>query len=83
MGIEEDREEINATGVRGLLRQIMSRQDEGFIREFPGGWRGEIISERPLAGSGPYLHFRRGYEIRRYSNVSREDNSFTVYRAEL
>ena len=83
MGIKEDREDFNSTGVRGQLRRLMREGDEGFIRELPGGWNGEIVSERPAPGSGPYLHFRRGEPVLRYSNQSPEDGSFEEYRVEV
>lgn len=38
MGIKEDREEFNTTGLRGLLRQVMKSKDEAFIRVLAGGW---------------------------------------------
>jgi hypothetical protein len=47
----------------------MREVDEGFIRELPGGWHGEIVFEHPAPGSGPYLHYRRGFAVLRYTNV--------------
>jgi hypothetical protein len=83
MGVREDREEFNTTGLRGLLRRVMSEREEAFIKELPGGWQGELLSERPPPGSGPYLHYKRGNEVLRYSNASPEDNAFTYYKAQL
>jgi hypothetical protein len=83
MGINEDRDEFNSTGIRGLLRQVMRTTDEAFVRELPGGWRGEIVSERPSPGSGPYLHFRRGFPVLRYDNASPEDKSTSEFRVEV
>jgi len=83
MGVREDREEFNTTGLRGLLRQVMSERDEAFIKELSGGWQGELLSERPPSGSGPYLHYKRGSGVLRYSNASPEDNAFTYYQAQL
>jgi hypothetical protein len=69
VGIKEDRDEFNNTGIRGLLKKLMREVDEGFIRELPGGWHGEIVFEHPAPGAGPYLHYRRGFAVLRYTNV--------------
>jgi hypothetical protein len=83
MGIKEDRDEFNGTGLRGLLRQVMTTTDESFVRELPCGWRGEIVSERPAPGSGPYLHYRRGFPVLRYKNASPKDKSTSEFRIEV
>lgn len=83
MGIQEDRNEFNNTGIRGLLRRVMQESDEAFIKELAGGWRGEVVAHHPIKGSGPYLHFRRGYPVIRYSNASPDDQSCMEYRIEI
>lgn len=83
VGIKEDREDFNNTGLRGLLKQIMKAKDESFIRILPGGWRGEEVSERPAPGSGPYLHFRRGYPVLEFSNASSDDQSHREFKIEV
>ena len=83
MGFQEDREDFNNTGIRGLLKTLMREGDEGFIRELPGGWRGEIVTGRPPPGSGPYLHYRRGFPVLRYSNSSPDDHASSEFRAEV
>lgn len=83
MGIKEDRDEFNNTGIRDLLKTLMRESEEGFIRELPGGWSGEIVSARPKPGSGPFLHYRRGYPVLRYSNASPEDNASSEFKPEI
>lgn len=83
MGIQEDRDEFNNTGIRGLLKKLMREGDEGFIRELTGSWRGEIVPDRPLPGTGPYLHYRRGFAVVRYSNSSTDDHASSEFRAEI
>jgi hypothetical protein len=83
MGIKSDREDFNTTGIRGLLKRVMRERDEGFIRELPGGWRGEVVAERPVPGSGPYLHFRRGFPVMRYSNASLDDRASSEYQIDV
>ena len=80
MTIEEDREEFNGTGLRGMLQDLMKSGDEGFVRELPDGWRGEAASERPAPGSGPYLHYRQGYAVLRYDNEHSSDQRFSEYK---
>jgi len=81
MSIQEDRDELNNTGIRGLLHEAMRDSAEGFIRELPGGWLGEQVRSRPEPGSGPYLHFRRGFPVLRYRNETADDKSCTEFRA--
>lgn len=83
MGIKEDREDFNQSGLRGLLRQLMKEKDEAFVRILAGGWRGEEAQERPAPGTGPYLHYRKGYAVIEYSNASTGDNAFKEFRVEV
>ena len=83
MGVREDREEFNNTGLRGLLREVMRNKDEAFVRVLDGGWRGTEVPERPTPGSGPYLHFRRGFPVMEFSNSSAADTSCKEFRVEL
>jgi hypothetical protein len=83
MGINEDREEFNNSGLRGLLKEIMKNKDEAFIRILDGGWRGEEVKERPAPGTGPYLHFRRGAPVLEFSNSSPDDESHKEFRVEV
>lgn len=80
MSIREDREELETTGVQGLLRSIIAIADEGFVRVLPGGWRGEIVSARPVPGSGPFIHFRRGEPLYLHRNATIEDQAVEEYR---
>lgn len=52
MGIEEDRNEFNTTGLRGLLRKAMAASDEAFVKVLEGGHQGELVNEKPSEGSG-------------------------------
>jgi len=83
MGIIEDREEFNNTGPRGLLKRIMKEKDEAYIQILDGGWRGNEVPEKPKPGSGPYLHYRRGYPVLEYSNQSPSDTSCKTFRMEV
>lgn len=83
MGIREDREEFNNTGLRGLLKQSMSTKEEGYIRVLEGGWRGVEVSERPAPGSGPFLHFRRGFPVMEFSNSHPGDVATKEFRVEV
>lgn len=83
MGIKEDTKDFNNTGLRGLLRETMKTTDEAFIRILPGGWRGEVVAERPTPGLGPYLHYRRGYAVLEYSNSTASDRRSREFRVEV
>lgn len=83
MSIREDREDFNQSGLRGLLRRLMTEKDEAFVRILEGGWRGEEASEKPAPGTGPYLHYRKGDAVREYSNASITDKGFKEYRVEV
>lgn len=83
MGVREDREEFNNSGLRGLLREVMRNKDEAFVRVLEGGWRGAEVPERPMPGSGPYLHFRRGFPVMEFSNSSAADTSSKEFRVEV
>ena len=83
MTIKEDREEFNTTGLRGILRQAMKAKDEAFIRVLRGEWNGEEVPSRPTPGSGPYLHYLRGYAVLQYANATPDDNSFKEYKIEV
>ena len=83
MGIREDREGFNQSGLRGLLRRLMTEKDEAFVRILEGGWRGEESSERPAPGTGPYLHYKKGYAVIEYSNASAEDEDSNEFRVEV
>ena len=75
MGIKEDRDDFNNTGWRGALRRLMANKDEGFVRLDPGGWTGDEVPDRPAPGSGPFIHFRRGYPPMRYRNSTPDDQA--------
>lgn len=83
MGIKEDREEFNQSGLRGLLRRLMAEKDEAFVKILEGGWRGQEVAGRPAPGTGPYLHYRKGYAVLEYSNASIEDRSSKTFRIEV
>jgi hypothetical protein len=83
MGIKEDREDFNQSGIRGLLRRLMKEKDEAFVRILEGGWWGKEVAERPAPGSGPYLHYRKGDAVREYSNASITEKGFKEYRVEV
>jgi hypothetical protein len=83
MGIAEDREDFNSTGLRGVLQKAMRERDEAFIRVLEGGWHGELLNGRPEPGSGPYLHFRRGHPVLQYSNSTPTDENVSEYRSIL
>ena len=80
MTTREDREEFERTGVQGLLRELMSTSDEGFVRVLSGGWRGEILTAHPAPGSGPFIHYRRGEALLLYQNSAPDDNQVQEYR---
>lgn len=83
MGIREDREDFNQSRLRVLLRRLMTEKDEAFVRILDGGWRGEGVAERPAPGSGPYLHYRKGYPVVEYSNASVGDDDSKEFRVEV
>lgn len=83
MGIPEDRDDFNQSGLRGLLRQLMKEKDEAFVRILDGGYRGEEAQERPAPGTGPYLHYRRGYAVLQHSNASTGDHASKEFRVEV
>ena len=83
MGIQEDRDEFNTTGLRGVLGRAMATTDEAFIKITQGGHQGELVSERPPAGSGSFLHYRRGEAVYEYRNASAGDDSRQVFRAQV
>ena len=83
MGIKEDREDFNQSGLRGLLRRLMEEKDEVFVRILEEGWRGEEVSERPAPGTGPYLHYRKGYVVMKYLNASTGDKTSKEFRIEV
>ena len=83
MGIKEDQEDFNETGLRGLLRRIMKEKDEAFIKILNGGWKGVEVPEKPSPGSGPYLHYRKGYSVLEYSNESPTDSGYKNFRIEV
>lgn len=70
MGVQEDCDEFNNSGLHRVLKSIMTSKDEGFIKILNGGRRGVEVFERPEPGSGRYLYFKRGYPVLRYSNAS-------------
>jgi len=80
MSLIEDSENFNDTGLRGLLNAAMKEHSEGYIRELPGGWRGEEISQRPAPGSGHFLHYRQGHGVLRYSNEYPLDERVSEFR---
>lgn len=82
MSIKDDKDEFNNTCLRGVLRKAMECSDEAFIKELPGGWRGELLTKRPPEGTGPYLHFQRGAGVLRYSNEYVGDNRVIPFRVE-
>lgn len=83
MGIRDDQREFNTSGLRGLVSRIIAEQEEAFIKETNNGWQGMVIPERPAPGSGPYLHYRRGFPVLRYSNISPDDNGVVEFRVEI
>ena len=83
MGIKEDREDFNQSGLRGLMRRLMEEKDEAFVRILEGGWRGEEAAERPAPGTGPYLHYRKGYAVMKYLNASIGDKTSKDFRIEV
>ncbi len=83
MGIQEDREEFNKSGLRGLLRRLMAEKDEAFVKILEDGWRGQEVAERPAPGTGPYLHYRKGYAVLEYSNASIKDRTSKAFRIEV
>ncbi|MFA6147006.1 MAG: hypothetical protein WC899_02225 [bacterium] len=83
MGIKEDKEDFNETGLLGVLRKLMTERDEGFIKVLEGEWRGEVILERPALGSGPYLHYKKGSGVVKYRNYSVEDTQGTNFPFEV
>lgn len=79
MGIKEDRNDFNNTGLRGVLKKVMEKQDEGFVRILERGWRGEEVPEMPAPGSGAYLHYVKGYPVLKYFNATANDQSFEEF----
>lgn len=74
MGVKEDRDEINNSGWRAILRRMMTAQKpEGFIKLHPAGWMGEEVDARPAAGSGEYIYYRRGYAPLKFRNRDAAD----------
>lgn len=80
MGVREDRDEFENTGLPGTVKQLMREREAGFVRIEGNGWRGTIVETRPAPGSGPYIEYRRGYPLLRYSNASVEDQRSEEYR---
>jgi uncharacterized protein (AIM24 family) len=83
MGMQEDRDEFNTQGVRGLLRRTMATREEAFIRILSDGHQGEVVSARPAPGSGRYLHYRRGEGVFEYQNATPQDPSCVIFQVEL
>lgn len=83
MGISEDRDDFNQSGLRGLLRRLMKEKDEAFVRVLEGGFRGEEAQEKPASGTGPYLHYRKGDAVIEYSNASIGDDASKEFRVEV
>jgi hypothetical protein len=79
MTIQDDREEFQKTGLVGLLNDLMRSSDQGFARVLPGGWRGELVDERPSPGSGPFIEYRRGSALMLHHN-SPENQTVEEYR---
>lgn len=74
MGVREDQEELNSSGLRGVLREAMQKHKEGFVKVIKENW-GEVVPVRPLPGSGPYYHFKQGFRVRHYTNASPDDKT--------
>lgn len=83
MGIKEDREDFNQSGLRGLLRRLMKEKDEAVVKILEGGWKGEEIVERPAPGTGPYLHYRKGYAVMEHLNTSIGDKTTKEFRIDV
>jgi hypothetical protein len=83
MGIREDREEFNTTGLRGLVRKLMIEKEEAYIRILAGGWQGEEVQSRPLPGSGPYIHYKKGDGVYKYTNAYDGDTRCQPFRFEI
>jgi len=83
MGIREDREEFNSTGLRGLIRELMSKKEEAYVRILAGGWQGEEVKSKPLPGTGPYIHYKKGEGVYEYSNAYDGDLGCRPFRYEI
>ena len=83
MSIEEDQNEFNTTGVRGLLRKAITVSDEVFIKITEGGHQGEVVATRPSRGSGSYLHDKRGEGAFEYRNFNEQDTHRELFRIEV
>jgi hypothetical protein len=79
MSVHEDRQEFENSGLRGILRRLMAGADEGFVRILSEGWQGERVDSRPAPGSGPYIHFRRGFPLHKYLNEKSGDERVEEY----
>lgn len=79
MSIREDREEFENSGLWGPVSRLMAEADEGFVRILSNGWRGERVDARPPAGSGPYIHFRRGFALMKHFNEAADDDRTEEY----
>jgi len=80
LSIQEDREEFENGGLSGVVKRLMADTDEGFVRILSNGWRGERVASRPDAGSGPYIHFRRGFALMKHFNEAPNDDRAEEFR---
>ncbi|CAB3801424.1 hypothetical protein [Pararobbsia alpina] len=80
MGIQEDKEDLNRTGIRGVVRELRQNRQTAYIRELDGGWRGEVVSDKPALGTGPYLYVAVGEPVLRFEN-NKIDEQPTEYCA--
>ena len=83
MGFQEDRDEFNSHGLRGLVRRTIAQHDTAFIKILAGGHQGELVATRPEPGSGSYLHYQHGEGVFEYRNATPQDTARAIFRVEI
>ena len=68
MGIAEDREELNGSGLRGVVSQLRLGAKMGYVVITNNGWNGQIVAEKPSLGTAPFLQVTPGSPVLRYEN---------------
>ena len=83
MGIANDRNDFNASGLRQLVKSIFLSGSPAYVLIRDGGWQGDISVAQPLPGDGAYLLVRPGFEVLRYENGLENPGKSSVFRAAL
>lgn len=79
MSVRDDSNDFAQTGLTGVLHELMRTSDHGYVRVLADGWRGELVSQRPVAGTGPFVEFQRGTGLTLHHNTP-DDTRVEEYR---